>query len=112
MNHRTGKPYGINSRTVKHLCAHLCKRAKIPYFTLHCIRHHIATMLADMGKASIYEIKTMLRHKEVRTTEIYLKTNPFIESLRLSMAKTAEAEAQKLEAKKREAEDQEACQEG
>ena len=100
INPHTGKPYYRNSRTVKHLCEHLCKRAKVKRFTLHCLRHHVATILADMGKASIYEIKTMLRHKEVRTTEIYLKTNPFVESLRATLFKTAEAEAIKLEAKK------------
>ena len=50
----------------------LCKRAKVKEFTLHAIRHHVASVLNDSGKASMKQIQTILRHRRQATTERYL----------------------------------------
>ncbi len=36
----------------------------------HSLRHTLATRLLERG-ASIYDVKMMLRHKHIATTEIY-----------------------------------------
>jgi integrase len=50
----------------------ICKRAKIPFYGFHSLRHFMATMLADKAKVSTPVVSTLLRHKNIRTTEIYL----------------------------------------
>ncbi len=48
----------------------LCKKAGIPLFTLHQLRHLAASILKKEG-ATIAELQRFLRHDEQRTTEIY-----------------------------------------
>ena len=51
----------------------LCKRARIdPPFGFHSIRHFMATYLADTIRASKKTISSILGHKSLQTTEIYL----------------------------------------
>lgn len=48
----------------------LCKKAGVPLFTLHQLRHLAASILKKEG-ATIAELQLFLRHDEQKTTEIY-----------------------------------------
>ena len=48
----------------------LCKKAGVPLFTLHQLRHLAASILKREG-ATIAELQRFLRHDEQKTTEIY-----------------------------------------
>jgi integrase len=50
----------------------LCKKAGVKEFGFHAIRHHVASVLNDSGKASMKQIQQLLRHKRQSTTEGYL----------------------------------------
>jgi integrase len=50
----------------------LCKMAGVKPFGFHSIRHHVASILNDSGKASMRQIQTILRHRRQATTEVYL----------------------------------------
>ena len=50
----------------------ICKRAGVPYYGFHSIRHYVANLMADKLKVSTKRISRLLRHTNVRTTEIYL----------------------------------------
>ena len=52
----------------------LCKKAKVKRFGFHAIRHHVASILSDSGKASLGQIQKMLRHKRTTTTDLYIKS--------------------------------------
>jgi integrase len=52
----------------------ICKKAKVKTFGFHAIRHHVASILADSGKASLSQIQKMLRHRRSTTTDNYIKT--------------------------------------
>ena len=52
----------------------LCQKAKVKVFGFHAIRHHVASILADSGKASLSQIQKMLRHRRTTTTDNYIKT--------------------------------------
>jgi integrase len=56
----------------------ICIEAKIKHFSLHCIRHHVAALLAY--KLSLIEISKILRHKNLTTTDIYLRSIVKIET--------------------------------
>ena len=51
----------------------LCKKAGVKKFGFHAIRHHVAMILEDSGKATLREIQKMLRHQHPTTTDNYLK---------------------------------------
>ena len=42
-------------------------------FGFHAIRNHVAMILEDSGKATLREIKKMLRHQRPTTTDKYLE---------------------------------------
>ncbi|MCG8530633.1 MAG: tyrosine-type recombinase/integrase [Desulfovibrionales bacterium] len=46
--------------------------AAVKLFTAHCIRHHVASRLADSRKATHRQIQMFLGHMNIRTTETYL----------------------------------------
>jgi integrase len=48
------------------------KARRGPIFGFHTLRHFMASYMADQGKWSTKTLQRLLRHKEVRTTEIYL----------------------------------------
>ncbi len=50
----------------------LCQKASVKPFGFHAIRHHVASVINDSGKASMKQIQVLLRHRRQSTTEIYL----------------------------------------
>ena len=50
----------------------LCEKAGVKEFGFHAIRHHVASLLNDTGKASMKQIQRLLRHRRQNTTEVYL----------------------------------------
>jgi integrase len=63
-----GKPY----KERRHFMAGLCKRAGVKQFGFHALRRFVASVLADSGKSS-NAIRRILRHKNIRTTELYIQ---------------------------------------
>lgn len=57
---------------LRRLMATLCSRAGVKPFGFHAIRHHVASILADSGKATLGQIQKFLRHRRPTTTELYL----------------------------------------
>ncbi len=51
----------------------LCEKAGVKRFGFHAIRHHVAMILEDSGKATFREIQKMLRHQRPTTTDKYLE---------------------------------------
>ena len=64
----------FTSMQLRRMMADLCKRAGVKAFGFHSIRHHVASILNDSGKASMKQIQTILRHRRQATTELYLHT--------------------------------------
>ena len=58
---------------IREMMARLCKKAGVGKFGFQAIRHHVAMILEDSGKATLREIQKMLRHKRPTTTDNYLK---------------------------------------
>lgn len=68
-NGKTGYRYNHRPKLMKSLC----KRANIdPPIGFHAIRHFTASYLADSEKVSKKTISSILGHKSLQTTEIYL----------------------------------------
>ena len=57
-----------------HTIKKACEKANVKSFGFHAIRHHVASILADYGKASISQIQKFLRHRRSTTTDNYIKT--------------------------------------
>lgn len=66
----TGEP--LNYAAKRDLMRDLCERAKVKVFGFHAIRHHVASIIADSGKATLGQIQKFLRHRRQSTTEGYL----------------------------------------
>lgn len=71
-NHTPGGPYKYRQKFMKQKC----KKAGVPHFGFHAIRHLSATILYKAGK-SVSTIQQILRHANPTTTEIYLKSLGF-----------------------------------
>lgn len=63
----TGTAYTRTCNRIKYLMRDLCKRAEIPHFGAHSLRHFLATGFHDP-----YRAQKVLGHQNLRTTEIYL----------------------------------------
>ena len=66
--------FRFDSKKLRTMMAGLCKRAGVKAFGFHAIRHHVASILNDSGKASMRQLQTILRHRRQATTEVYLHT--------------------------------------
>ena len=60
-------PYKERKRFMKTLC----KKARVPYFRFHALRHAGASLLDD-NNVPIRDIQTILGHQDRKTTETYL----------------------------------------
>lgn len=69
-NHKTQTRYTRRPKMMRGIC----KQAKIKPFGFHSLRHFVASYLADKEKISKKTISTLLRHREMGTTEIYLQS--------------------------------------
>lgn len=79
INPKTGTRYNRRPKFMKGLCKRAfdpgCKNVKEytgPVFGFHHLRHFMASFISDTGKHSTKTMQRLLRHKEARTTEIYL----------------------------------------
>jgi len=68
-----GAIYTKNNMRIREMMARLCNKAGVRKFGFQAIRHHVAMILEDSGKATLREIQKMLRHKRPTTTDNYLK---------------------------------------
>ena len=68
----TGRVLVKNNPYVRDMIPRLCDLAGVQRYTAHCIRHHVATRLKDSKKATAFQIKEFLGHKNLSTTEKYL----------------------------------------
>lgn len=66
-NPKTGLPYRVRRRWMKGLC----ENAGVKSFGLHAIRHLSASILMEHD-VPLLDIKTILRHKNITTTEKYI----------------------------------------
>lgn len=55
------------------LMAELCKKAKVKEFGFHSLRHYVASILVDSGKATLRDTQNFLGHQRATTTDLYLK---------------------------------------
>jgi len=69
-NPETGEPYRNRRKQIQNAC----KLAGVPYYSWHCIRHHVASLLADTHKESLPTIQKMLGHQNVTTTARYVQS--------------------------------------
>lgn len=69
LNPQTGSRYLCRRR----IMGTICKRAGIRHFGYHAIRHYVASLLHDAKKVSLMQVSKLLRHKSLRTSELYLQ---------------------------------------
>jgi integrase len=70
---KPGRHYGQPYRERRWFMESLCKRAGVKAFGFHALRRYCASLLADTHKISAKTIQRVLRHKNVTTTERYIK---------------------------------------
>jgi integrase len=80
LNPKTETRYNRRPKFMKGICRRAfdpeCKKIKDytgPVFGFHALRHFMASWILDKGKGSLKDLQRLLRHKEARTTEIYLQ---------------------------------------
>ena len=56
----------------RNMMRRLCVKAGVKEFGFHAIRHHVASIIADSGKATLGQVQRFLRHRRASTTETYL----------------------------------------
>jgi integrase len=78
----------------------LCRRAGVPEFCYHALRHHTASILAERG-APITDIQKILGHERPTTTDNYLQS--LGESVRVAMGLLEESATESATAKSYEA---------
>ncbi|MCI5119742.1 MAG: site-specific integrase, partial [Candidatus Electrothrix sp. AUS4] len=64
---RYGSPYVARQRWL----SRLCQKVDVQKFGLHAIRHLSASILIK-NKVSAFDVQTILRHKNISTTERYI----------------------------------------
>lgn len=73
IDHHKGPNYGKPFKVRRKFMAKICERAEVRPFGFHPLRRFVASFLADSGKVSIKRIQELLRHKNLATTERYIK---------------------------------------
>jgi len=68
VNPKTGTRYMRRPK----LMAGICRRAGVPAYGFHAIRHFVASRLSDEKKFSLDKVSRLLRHRSRQTTERYL----------------------------------------
>ena len=69
----TGKQGKLKRRRIEQLFKYYAKKAKLKSdYSIHCLRHSIATHLLDDGQ-SIEFVQDHLGHKNIQNTQIYSK---------------------------------------
>ena len=71
-NKETQLVFEFAPKTLRNLMRSLCERAGVKPFGFHAIRHYVASLLGDSGKATLGQIQRFLRHRRQSTTETYL----------------------------------------
>lgn len=69
-----GSRYTRDDHFIKQFMPLLCRKAKVKAFGFHAIRHRVAAILMDSGKATLGDIQHFLRQRRATTTEIYLRS--------------------------------------
>ena len=69
-----GSRYSRDDLFIKKFMPSLCKRAGVKPFGFHAIRHRVAAILMDSGKATLGDIQHFLRQRRATTTEFYLRS--------------------------------------
>lgn len=69
-NPDTGEPYRNRRKQIRNAC----RDAGVPYYSWHCIRHHVASLMADTYKESLPTIQKLLGHQNVNTTARYVQS--------------------------------------
>lgn len=69
-NPETGLPFKNRRKQIRNAC----RLAGVPYYSWHCIRHHVASLLADTHKESLPTIQKMLGHQNITTTARYVQS--------------------------------------
>jgi integrase len=64
--------FTLGGHAKRNLMRRLCERAGVRPFGFHAIRHHVASIILDSGKANLRQIQIFLRHRRPTTTEAYL----------------------------------------
>jgi len=61
---------GARFTTISKVFSRIRKKAGLPFISLHTLRHQHASMLVNSGRG-IYEVKQLLGHADIKTTERY-----------------------------------------
>lgn len=69
VNPRTKTKYDYRKQLLKNLC----RRAAVPHFSFHALRHYGASTLASRG-APLSDIQALLGHENITTTSIYIQS--------------------------------------
>jgi site-specific recombinase XerD len=75
---------------IRRTFASILKQADISEFRLHDVRRTMASQLINSG-ASIYEVKEILGHQDIRSTQVYARLATS------SIAKTSEIMSRKID---------------
>lgn len=67
-----GHEHPITSFAVQKVIKRACRRAGLPQFSAHALRHTLACRLVENG-SSLKEVADLLRHRSLNTTLIYAK---------------------------------------
>jgi integrase len=64
--------FSFTEKQLRNMMSELCQKTRVRPFGFHAIRHYVASVINDSGKASMKQIQGVLRHKRQSTTEKYL----------------------------------------
>ena len=72
VRHLTPRDLPMSSSAVQKVITRALRRSGLPYSGAHVLRHTFASNLLEQG-SSLKEIADLLRHRSLRTTQIYAK---------------------------------------